>query len=377
MDAPPGLDPAVGPIPAALALADLEAIRLILRGGSVIDWHRLNFEARAQIDAFVGVLELDLDDPEDRDRTERVKQAAIDYLRRNFDFPIPKPVERSSLVELMTLASGKGHRQLCACAILKVMHIIHHLESRELLYRLPMSDQDVFQMIEAKVYRVIGGMLAGGYPILEFIGGRKNRDSMYTKLLSKPETVAAAIYDKLRFRIVTRSLDDVFPVLDELTRRLFPFNYVTPHESKNTLFHFRSYCEEQEPLRDLFPRLQLSPDLEGDPDPRTDNRFTAPSFRTVHFVVDMPIRLERRLVPEDARHLGRIIFAQTEFQLVDRETEQANESGEASHDAYKRRQRVAVARRLKVGLEDDGGGSAAGGSPRPSRARRRSGRNPR
>ena len=34
---------------------------------------------------------------------------------------------------LLMLASGRGHRQLCACTILKVMHIIHHLEARELL----------------------------------------------------------------------------------------------------------------------------------------------------------------------------------------------------------------------------------------------------
>ena len=48
----------------------------------------------------------------------------------------------------------------------------------------------------------IGGMLARGLPILEFVGGRKNKDSLYTKLLSKQETVAAQIYDKLRFRLI-------------------------------------------------------------------------------------------------------------------------------------------------------------------------------
>ena len=102
------------------------------------------------------------------------------------------------------LASGKGHRQICACTILKAMHIIHHLDGRELLFMLPMSDQEMFHLVEEKVYRVIGGMLAAGFPITEFVGGRKNKDSLYTKLLSKRETIAAQIYDKLRFRIVTR-----------------------------------------------------------------------------------------------------------------------------------------------------------------------------
>ena len=111
------------------------------------------------------------------------------------------------------LASSSGHRQMCACAILKCMHIVHHLEGRELLFMLPFSDQELFHLVEEKVYRVMGGMLAHGFPILEFIGGRKNKDSLYSKLLSKKETHAAQIYDKLRFRIVTRSQNDVFPVL--------------------------------------------------------------------------------------------------------------------------------------------------------------------
>jgi len=105
------------------------------------------------------------------------------------------------------------------------MHIIHHLDGRELLFSLPMSDQDVFHLVEEKVYRVIGGMLSAGFPIVEFVGGRKNKDSLYTKLLSKSDSSASQVYDKLRFRIVTRSADDVLPVLLYLTERLFPFSW--------------------------------------------------------------------------------------------------------------------------------------------------------
>lgn len=336
-----------------LSLADLEQIRLLLRGGSVIDWHRLNFEGDDEARAFVRSQEFDLEDAADLARIEAIKSSAISYLRRNFEFPIPKPVASQDIVGLLMLAAAKGHRQLCACTILKVMHIIHHLEARELLFMLPVSDQEVFHLVEQKVYRVIGGMLARGLPILEFIGGRKNKDSLYTKLLSKQETVAAAIYDKLRFRIVTRSPDDIFPTLNYLMREVFPFNYVIPGESTNTLFHFRKYCEHHGHLVRMLPDLQLSPDLEDD-EVRIDNRFTSSSYRVVHFVVDMPVRLPQEMLdtaPPSAWPLGPVIFVQTEFQIIDRETEQANEMGEASHDAYKERQKLAVMRRLKVGLE--------------------------
>jgi uncharacterized protein (TIGR04552 family) len=336
-----------------LTLADVEAIRLLLRGGSVIDWHRLNFESREAVEEFVAVQEIRLSDPADAARCEAVKNAAISYLRRNFDFPVPKPVAQADLPQLLELAATRGHRQLCACTILKVMHIIHHLDARELLYMLPVSDQEVFHLVEEKVYRVIGGMLARGFPILEFIGGRKNKDSLYTKLLSKRETVAAQIYDKLRFRIVTRAPDDIWPTLNYLMRKVFPFNYVIPGQSTNTMFDFRQYCEADKNIATMVPRMQLSPDLEKND--ANDNRFSAQSYRVVHFVVDMPIRLPRQMldqVPPGGWSLGPVIFVQAEFQVIDRETEQHNELGEASHTAYKHRQRQAVMRRLKLGLEE-------------------------
>jgi uncharacterized protein (TIGR04552 family) len=340
-----------------LSLSDLEAIRLLLRGGSVIDWHRLNFQDPREVLEFLAAQECDVTQAADHARAEATKNAAISYLRRNFDFPIPKPVAQKDAAELLMLASGRGHRQLCACTILKVMHIIHHLEARELLFMLPISDQELFHLIEQKVYRVIGGMLARGFPILEFIGGRKNKDSLYTKLLSKPETHAAQIYDKLRFRIVTRAPEDIFPTLNYLMRHVFPFNYVVPGESTNTLFPFKRYCESHPHLSVLHPQLQMGPTPEEqDEATRVDNQFTAPSYRVVHFVVDMPVRVPQEVMdhaPPAAWALGQVIFGQTEFQIIDRETEQANEMGEASHDAYKRRQQAAVARRLKVGREPE------------------------
>ncbi len=136
---------------------------------------------------------------------EHVKTEAIAYLRRQFEYPIPARSSAPRSPSSSCSPPGRGHRAMCACTILKCMHIIHHLDGRELLFVLPMSDQEVFHIVEEKVYRVIGGMLAAGFPIIEFVGGRKNKDSLITKLLSKQETIAAQIFDKLRFRVVTRS----------------------------------------------------------------------------------------------------------------------------------------------------------------------------
>ncbi len=333
-------------------LADLEAVRLILRGDSVIDWHRLNFKSPDQVRDFILAQELRPTDTGDQARMTRVKLEAVGYLRRHLEYPIPKPVERATVEELLTMASGSGHRQMCACTILKCMHIIHHLEGRELLFVLPLSDQEVFHVVEEKVYRVIGSMLAGGFPITEFVGGRKNKDSLYTKLLSKQESVAAQIYDKLRFRIVTRSKDDIFPVIQYLSQKLFPWNYVIPGQSINSIFPFKNYCKEHPHLAPMLTEMQAGRDEEYTP---TDNTFTAEEYRIIHFIVDMPVRLPRRILdraPPSAGQLGAVIFVICEFQVIDRDTEGANERGEASHDRYKERQRKAVMRRLQLGMRE-------------------------
>ncbi len=334
-------------------LSDLESIRLLLRGGSVIDWHRLNFESDEAVHEFIGVQEFDLTRDDDAARLVAIKSDAINYLRRNFGLPVPKPVEDAPIPELIKLASSKGHRQMCACTILKVMHIIHHLEARELLFMLPVSTQDVFHWVEQKVYRVVGSMLASGLPIQEFIGGRKHKDSLYTKLLSKQETLAAQIYDKLRFRIVTRNREDILTVLQCLTTHLFPFNYVIPGQSTSTLVNFDEISQGHKHLSKLYPQLQSAPDAELTPI-YTDNRFSGRNYRVVNFVVDMPVALSDEILknaPAEVRALGRVVFAQVEFQIIDRQAEQLNETGEASHDAYKQRQRDAVMRRLKLGIQ--------------------------
>ena len=344
---PPSLDQ-------AFTVADLEAIRNLLSGGSVIDWRKLMFESEAEAVAFVAANELDLSDPADVTRIDSVRNEAVKYLRRHFDFPVPAPVANADLVTLLMMASGKGHRQLCACTVLKVMHTIHHLEARELLFQLPVSNEEVFHLVEQKVYRVVGRALADGAPIVEFIGGRKNKDSLYTKLLSKSEATAAQIYDKLRFRVVTRSTDEIFGVLRMLQREILPFNYVIPEQSTNTLLPFDTHCASQPELRALRARMQSfeEPDVERERESLVDNEFTAPTYRVVHFVADMPIRLsDARLAaaPPAAWTLGRIIFVMAEFQVIDTETDAHNEIGDASHSAYKVRQRTAVMRRLKLG----------------------------
>jgi uncharacterized protein (TIGR04552 family) len=331
------------------SLMDLESVWLILSGLSVIDWRRVNIKSDEEALVFLSSHGFDMTVPGDVERALEIKASAIDYLRRTFEFPIPRPLERAGIAELLRVASGKGHRQLGACTILKAMHIIHHVEARELLFSLALSDQDLFRLVEERVYRVVGHMLSAGLPITEFVGGRKRRDSIYTKLLSKSDAHASAVYDKLRFRIVTRTRADILPVLLYLSQHLFPFNYVVPGESINTVFRMRSFCATHPHLAKLVKKSQSAV---GDDLNLSDNQFSSDSYRIIHFVVDLPVRVPHDILadaPPEVQAMGPVVFGLCEFQMIDRETEESNETSDASHARYKLRQRRAVIQRLKLG----------------------------
>ena len=135
-------------------LADLEMVRIMLRGGSVIDWHRLALTTPEEVRRLLRVQELDLDDPRSCVRFDQVRQAAMEFLQRSYNFQTPPDVVSADPVQLFLMASGSGRRQKAACIVLKVMHVVHHLAGRELLTKLPISDQEIFDLVEGKALRV-------------------------------------------------------------------------------------------------------------------------------------------------------------------------------------------------------------------------------
>jgi uncharacterized protein (TIGR04552 family) len=156
-------------------LHDLEAIRLLLTGGSVIDWHRLDFEDEAQVNRFLRVNEFDPTSDADIDRLEQLRADAVDYLVKNFHYRIPDDVGGElPAKDLFLVASRKGRKQTYACIVLKAMHVMHHLVGRELLFKLPISSDEVFHLVEEKVVRVVDELRGAGYPIIEFAWSRKD-----------------------------------------------------------------------------------------------------------------------------------------------------------------------------------------------------------
>jgi uncharacterized protein (TIGR04552 family) len=318
-----------------LTLADTDSVRLMLRGDSVIDWHRLSFSDHAEVDRFLRLNEFDPDNEDELGRLEDIRADAVDYLSRAFAMAIPDEVAADLPArDLFLVASAAGPHQKWACVVLKLMHIIHHINGRAALVKVSVSDEIIFREIELKVLQVVEQLRAAGAPIVEFEWSRKPRDSQITKLLAKKSTLAANIYDKLRFRLIVPGHADLVPMLATLARQLIPFNYIVPGESVNQLLSL-SEVPSPEALHN------------GHLPPAPYNEFSGPEYRIINFVADLPLRLERLLPQhEQPPDLSHVVFVLTEFQIADKAAAHRNESGASSHDAYKARQHERVRTRL-------------------------------
>ncbi len=351
--------PRVGRLPGVdeLDVADLEAVRLLLRGDSVVDWHRLQFADHAAVDRFLRLCELDPASDDELNRLEAVRADAVDYLTRVYQLQLTDEVAGEVAArDLFLLASRQGPHQRPACVVLKVMHIIYHLAGRQALLRLQVSDDAIFREIERKVVRVVEELRAAGCAVAEFEWSRKPRDSQITKLLAKRSTLAASIYDKLRFRLIVPHYDDLVPTLAVLTRQLIPFNYVVPGESINLLVDLQRTIEARPALAAAAARMQYQTPAVGRRR-STLNEFSGPEYRIVNFVADLPLRLANLVTPDKDKQTpplspddSHVVFVLTEFQIADKATAVHNESGARSHEAYKSRQHEQVRVRL---LRDD------------------------
>ncbi len=338
-----------------LDLGDIETIRLLLRGGSVVDWRRLFFREPWEVDHFLRLNLVDLHDPRDERRVRGILGQAVEYLRKAFGYKVAEAVaEPADLRDLFLIASGaaepKRYRRI-ACVVLKVMHVVHHLEARELLFRTAIREADLAERADRRIMAVARRLNEQGLPIVEFQGNVKTRASLVTKLLAKRETVAAQVFDRVRYRIVTERRDQIAPVLLRLAEDLFPFNYVVPGQTQNTLVRFRKIVGAHPRAEEIVAGLQSPLDLEAN-ESRPFNEFSAKEYRVLNFVVDLPVRVDELLPAEEglAEDLGRVVFSLVEFQILDAQTLARNETGESSHDRYKRRQLKNVLGRLSRGL---------------------------
>lgn len=335
---------------AAVSLQDAESIRLMVTGESVVDWQRLAFQTMGDVDRFLATHLLDPDDPTDRERLRYVFNEAVSYLEEQLHLKFPAeirdPTDTRQVFLWASQWGGFRRTQILSCVVLKLMHIIHHMEAADLKFRLPMSEEQLLRIAHRRLLEQARRMQQAGVPVLAFHGNRKSRSSVITKLLAKREAVAATIFDKLRYRVVVPAHDDLVPALAYMAREMFPFNYVVPGESHDNLLQVDRIYEHLSPVDHAEGRArgQVPP-----PSTAPRNEFSGASYRTINWIADYPVRIPETVQGRFPFELGRVVYVNVEIQLLDEETARANEAGENAHALYKARQQSRVAARLKRG----------------------------
>lgn len=336
---------------APIDLHDAEALRLVLAGGSVIDWHKAAFPDRASVDRLLRLHLLDPTDANDLRRLRYVFHEAVSYVEEFRGMRLPPELRDPTDVRDVFLwasdTSGFRRRQMLSCMLLKLMHVISHLEAADLKLRASTSEYELLRLAHHEVVVHADAMRKSGVPLVAFYGSRKTRASIIQKLLAKRDNIAATIFDKLRYRLVVPTRDDILPALTWLLRYVVPFNHVLPGQSHNNLVSPDALLAHLPPE----DHEALQPDTAGPvQQDTTKNEFSGSTYRMINFIADLPVRLPNTALPgEPDPATGRIVFALVEFQLVDQATADANECGENAHDRYKERQWERVKDRLGRG----------------------------
>lgn len=342
--------PALGPELAVPTWSeqDLREIRLLLTGDSVVDWHRLDLATPEDVRRLLRVNSIDVDNADDLRRLSDLRGRAVHYLTENLGLRLDEAIVSTvPVTELPLLASGsgnaapgRGRTQRQACVLLKVMHIMYHLDARELRTLLPVPDHSLYELVEQSIMVLFDELRASGVPVVEFAWSRKTPDSLVTKLLVKRETSAARVFDRLRFRVVVERFEDVLPTLHVMLQRFIPFNYVVPGQTVNTLVDTVPLDKRRGDAAESGPAGPLPHEM--------PNEFSATGYAVLNFVADLPVRVDA-LLGEAERGTGNVVFVLAEFQVMDRATAITNEKGESSHAAYKVRQHQRVRERLLRG----------------------------
>ena len=277
-------------------LGDVEAMRLLLRGGSVIDWHRLSFSDAAEVDRFLALNEFD---PDKRRRHGSPRGAARRRRRvPDAQLQLPHPRRRGPRhAGARSVPARLVARQEADVRVHRAQGDARHASPGRAASCSSSCRSPTTRCSASSRPRWSRSSRRSAPPATRSSsspGAARSATRVVTKLLAKKATIAADVFDKLRFRLITRSLDDLPPVLHELLHRLIPFNYVIPGQTVNAILPFRRFLDIAPAYARFSDQLQLDLDTE-ERDDGGANEFSGPTYRVINFVADLPVRIDQFL----------------------------------------------------------------------------------
>ena len=372
-----------------------EVTQVVLGGGSPIDLEALRVHSPEAAWDFALNYGYDMAVPAQRAHVMRVYEDALDFLEgvvlEGTDLHVlPEVARLEDPLDLLLWASERppAPRGRWACALLRVMHTLFHVDHNVNLRSLPEIQRQVFERYDRFLVQEDGRLLLrGAYDVpLVAVERKENKDrvSMLLKMLHKPENVAETIYDQIGIRFVAEDHLGVLMVIRFLLDHhvLMP-THIKPSRSRNLMIDLQALESWMDDLPSAFCIQDLSPDRRRELNARLalktagggQNPFSSREYAAIQFTARTLVRLpspatraletlqERLQTMGDTElsDLARIpeliqeteeftFFFAHEVQVMELSGFQNAQSGPASHAEYKQRQRDAARRRVLQGI---------------------------
>ncbi len=339
----------------------------ILGEGQSVDFPRLFLQDREEALDFIHAYGYDLSKVKDLKRVWTYHRQAIEILESEILLPeekIPLTLRnREDLGDITTLflaaslsSSNVESQQKWACAILRVMHVLIHLDNDIFTSFADDIQYQILKPISQNIHKEDDGRMFLGQESdrIEIVAFEeksfKQNHSAVVKLLARQDLIAMTLLDRVGIRFVTKNLVDIFRVIQFLIdKNLVSYPHVISSLSKNTICPtpvFMSALENsmltggkidlgqlESRVADNLKKIEsTSKDL---------NPFTSKDFKFLKFITRQFLKIDRG--PEKSEFN---FFYPFEVQILDKETFDKNMTGAASHEEYKNRQRQAA--RLRV-----------------------------
>lgn len=382
---------------------------VLIGGKSSIDLLELRVRSLSEATAFLKGYGFDPDDQVDLKRLDCIKIEALAFIERQLLQPrewargVCPPrelIEAEDPRQLLIWASGKDPRERLlrawACAVLRVMHTIAHLEGVNQKADLAEAREQIFGRIRQHLFRGKDGRVWLGNDDLKVElalvewKDAKSRNSVLLKLLHKRDNVAETIYDTLGVRLIPRQVADVMMVVKVLRYfNIISYPNAYPARARNTLVDMDRFKSQIETLREMLASGSLSPEefqtmvarLDPGPPPLpvSSNPHSAQAYKSIQMTGRQLIKVRNyrfewldklkravdtpKLEPKVARILGELqglvegwhsvkssrdveVFFPFEIQILDLQSYEQAQSGEANHDRYKSSQVRAARKRI-------------------------------
>jgi uncharacterized protein (TIGR04562 family) len=359
-----------------------ETLGALVRGISAIDLTSMPIADREEAYNFVLNYGYDLHRPEDAEEIQRIFEEAVRFIENclldtSVDWEAqgerPSPADQvprrliasGDPLDLLILASqGSGEDKHWACAILKVMHTLAHIQNGPFYKHFDDAKKQILERFYAILTPLEDGVMLGNPKgkTLRLYGfetkDEKTRESILVKLLCKKEHVAEAIWDLIGIRIITHTPAEALYALEILrAQKVVVFPNIIPSRSRNTLIDLETFQKEYESVFDDFVKgkknlqemeaffhqeKELHTSLEKDF--TAHNPLSSQHYRSIHVTCRQLIRSQLSGSTYEMR-----FFFPYEIQILDRASYLESKEGTSAHRQYKKKQ-FALARRRVLGL---------------------------